>query len=663
MKKKHLYNTLFVGSLCFATLLSATSCNPLGIEPTTKVDEEHFWQNAQLARSYVNNFYTWSVSGAGDTFQSEQCSDNCQGNYEQDWNTYRQTSFTQRQYDSETSISCFTAPWSSAYKNIRAVNLGIEKIDGNENISKELKNQLLAECYFFRAFIYFDMEKFWGTVPYVDKALSITDETYLPRENRENLFDYMLQDLNTSLDYFTAYGGTPELGMVTADAVNAFISRVALYAANAAEASAAGLYSSDDATGLFTFEKDAQHYYKIAYDAAQQVIGKYSLETNYEDLFTLETSHKSPESIWPVMFKLSNREGFNPTAINGPDGTYYGATEKASYSWGFRSGLFPTQDLVDCYLQKDEADGKWKNWWETQQAKDMGVTVVDGEISGSSADYRKMYENRDKRFYATVTYDGAYMGPEEEMYLIQTWIDNSDPKGEESYKYSALHSGYRATIKMQAPTNRSSAQTITGYYSRKYSHFDTFNDDGTLNVEQRSTCYFNIRYAEVLLNAAEAGIKLSKSDAEGYINEIRNRAGLDDFDAATAGHDLWEELKIQRRLEFAFEFPSFRYFDLLRWGEAEGKSTIDELNRPSRGIWIFRKGIESEKAGENGYPVEADDEGYFTPYFETVSMDYSYYERKFDNKRFYFVPFAGTTLSSYPQLVQNPGWTDYKYNN
>lgn len=87
---------------------------------------------------------------------------------------------------------------------------------------------------------------------------------------------------------------------------------------------------------------------------------------------------------------------------------------------------------------------------------------------------------------------------------------------------------------------------------------------------QRQTCYFNVRYAEVLLNCAEASIKLGKTDAAGYINEIRNRAGLPNYD----GNDLWNEMKLQRRLEFAFECPGFRYFDLLRWGEAEGKRLL-----------------------------------------------------------------------------------------
>lgn len=664
MKNKNILHKMVLGGFCMITMMGLASCDPLGMEPTTKVDEDRFWLNPQLTREYVNNFYTWSPLASGHNFQSEQWSDNCQGNFEKDWNTYNQYYFVNRRYDSETSIIPFddSKAWNDAYKHIRAINLGIEKVAASNAISESVKNQLLGECYFFRAWQYFDMEKYWGTVPYVDKVLTISDETFLPRVKREVLFDNILSDLTEAGKYFAAFGGAPDRGMVNADIVEAFRSRVALYAACAADASANGLYSFDDKAGLFSFEKAASHYYEIAYNAAHSLIGKYALEKEYEALFTSETAHKSVESIWPVMFNKANRSGFNPTDKNGPDGAYYGNSSSINLEWTFRSGLFPTQELVDCYLQKDEADGTWKKWWETKQAQDLGISMgADGKIVGSGESYRKIFENRDKRFYATVTYDGAYMGPKEEKYQIQTWIDNSKPSGEKtSFKYSALHTGYRAVDNMNtAPANRSSAQTITGYYSRKYSHFDQFNSDGTLNREQRTTCYFNIRYAEILLNCAEAGIKLGKGDAKGYIDEIRDRAGLDPY----AGTDLMEEMKLQRRLEFAFECPGFRYFDLLRWGESDGKTVIPELNRPSKGLWIFRKGVESEEAGQNGYPVVSGGDGYFVPHFETADMDYENYQRKFDNPRYYFIPFSQTTLTDYVELGQNPGWTDFKYTN
>ena len=671
MKSKiNIKKYMWAGMFAVALGATMTSCDPLGVEPTTKVDEERFWQNPQLARTYVNNFYFIAPSYSGHDFQTEQWSDNCQGNSEQDWDIYRQNKFNNRQYD-ETSP--WSGPWSGSYQNLYNIHIGMEKIASSGALNEQIKSQLLAECYFFRAWVYFDMEKFWGTVPYVDHALSLDENTYLPQTKRETLFDNMLADLDKSIELFGKMNGTPEIGMVNINVAKAFKSRVALYAANAASASAKGIYT-DDAAGLFKFEKNAQHYYQIAYDAAKDLIGKYDLEPNYEDLFTSETAHTSVESIWPVMFKENQRGGFNPTEKNGPDGAYYGNSDKKTLSWDMRSGLFPTQDLVDCYLQKDEADGKWKHWWETKQAQDLNIAVTtdkDGnkQYSGSGDDYRKMFENRDQRFYATVTYDGAYMGPvNNPIYQIQTWIDKTTMNDQRTLKYSALHTGYRSQENLStAPVNRESCQTITGYYSRKYSHFDQFNDDGSLKKTQRTTCYFNIRYAEVLLNLAEAAVNLDKSaEAIAQINKIRERAGMSAYDGATDKQSVYDEVKVERRLEFAFENPGFRYFDLLRWSEAEGKTVIPELNKVSRGIQIFRVGIHSDEVGKNGValnPGETNEDGhnYETPSFQTVSMDYDVYKRKFDNQRYYFTPFVSTMLVTYKQLQQSPGWKGFKY--
>lgn len=84
----------------------------------------------------MNNFYFWTPAATGDTFQSEQWSDNLQGNYEQDWNTYRQTSFTQRLYDENSGIVGFSAPWSDAYQKVYSVNLGIRKL----NLPRPVRN-------------------------------------------------------------------------------------------------------------------------------------------------------------------------------------------------------------------------------------------------------------------------------------------------------------------------------------------------------------------------------------------------------------------------------------------------------------------------------------------------------------------------------------------
>ena len=71
------------------------------------------------------------------------------------------------------------------------------------------------------------------------------------------------------------------------------------------------------------------------------------------------------------------------------------------------------------------------------------------------------------------------------------------------------------------------------------------------------------RYSEVLLFLAEALMEQGKDgEAIEYLNQVRNRAGLADFQ----GGDLREAIYQERRVELAFE--NKRWFDLVRTGRA-----------------------------------------------------------------------------------------------
>lgn len=650
--------------LCAAIGLSG--CNPLDMDPTNTIVEDQFWANAQLSRSFVNQFYLWVPCGANQYYQAEQWSDNAVGNIDRDQNTFRQLDFNNRLYDELNGPGVIGAPWAGAFSNIRQANLGIERIPAVPDIVEEEKNQLLAECYAFRAQFFFELERYWGVFPLITHTMTIFDETMLPQDSREKIFDQILSDYDTALEYYKGVTKKPTLGLLNADAVLVLKSRAALTAACAADASAKGVYDklsgSEEMKALYKFSKDSKHYYQLAYDAAKSVVGKYGLEPHYADLFNRTTEgHLSVEAIWPVMFNETNRSGFNPASHAHPVGRMYGATTDFSPEWIWTGGAYPTQDLVDCYYQKDKETGKWMQWWKTAQAKDLGVKeMANGALTGTSENYRVMYTDRDERFYATVLYDGAYYAGQDgvEMYEVGTWIDYSQPAYSE--KFSALHTCFHNSEKLEVGS--AGKMTMTGYYSAKYVP-GLFKEDGTQDNRQPTISYFMVRYAEVLLNWAEAAYKLGGKEGEvlDAVNQIRHRAGLDDFDATVVDHDLWEEYKLQRRVEFAFEVPAHRYFDLLRWGESEGRTVIEDLNKPSSGIFIFRKGIESQEVEDNGYPAPETDPKYFTPYFEVRQIDNTYYERKFDEAVYYKLPYPRTTLESNKSFKQNPGWENRSY--
>ena len=104
----------------------------------------------------------------------------------------------------------------------------------------------------------------------------------------------------------------------------------------------------------------------------------------------------------------------------------------------------------------------------------------------------------------------------------------------------------------------------TGYYNRKYIPRENDNlPDGNLTHPNN---YRAIRYADVLLMAAEALNRggLDDMTAQNYVNQVRQRAGLDNTSAT--GSDLLEVIYNERRLELIGE--GHRFFDLVRIGRA-----------------------------------------------------------------------------------------------
>jgi hypothetical protein len=102
-------------------------------------------------------------------------------------------------------------------------------------------------------------------------------------------------------------------------------------------------------------------------------------------------------------------------------------------------------------------------------------------------------------------------------------------------------------------------RTQTGFYIRKYL-------DPTVGSGRRGrgsdVAFIRYRYAEVLLNAAEAAFELGQTGiAIGYINQVRARAGL--VTPLTAGDLTFDRIVHERRVELAFEGHTL--FDMKRW--------------------------------------------------------------------------------------------------
>ncbi len=111
----------------------------------------------------------------------------------------------------------------------------------------------------------------------------------------------------------------------------------------------------------------------------------------------------------------------------------------------------------------------------------------------------------------------------------------------------------------------------TGYYNRKYiprtRSADAAQDPHLTNPNN----YRAIRYADVLLMAAEALNRGGLDDAKAldYLNKVRDRAfGDTNHRVSSVGPALTDVILNERRVELIGE--GFRFFDLVRTGKAKG---------------------------------------------------------------------------------------------
>lgn len=170
-----------------------------------------------------------------------------------------------------------------------------------------------------------------------------------------------------------------------------------------------------------------------------------------------------------------------------------------------------------------------------------------------------------------------------------------------------------------------------------------------------------IRYAEVLLNYAEAIYELDEqiSDAvlDQTINALRGRlpqvnvgtgaapqyvamSKLSNAFVNSNGLSMREEIRRERKVELAFE--GHGYWDLIRWKTAEV-----ELPKTLLGSYLFTEYLTATGDKWSDKTV-VNDQNYIV--LQPASL------RKFDVERDYLWPLPTSEIAKNPKLVQNPKW-------
>ncbi|MBT0812894.1 RagB/SusD family nutrient uptake outer membrane protein [Litoribacter ruber] len=220
-----------------------------------------------------------------------------------------------------TSINgAFNGVWSYNYEAISRANIAIEILENQEvmndlNLEPGLRDRLLGEVLFLRAFSYFDLVNNFGDVPLITAPLESFEDAYevSVRTSQAEVWAFLKQDLERAVELLpeTKYSQPTEPWRVSIGAAKAMQAKVALF--------------EEDYNAVLLHLNELDGY------------GFYSLNTHYFDAFDVSQQFNENE----VIFAYDHQEARNPGRGNGL---------AALMGWGF---VAPSEDFLGAFEPGD----------------------------------------------------------------------------------------------------------------------------------------------------------------------------------------------------------------------------------------------------------------------------------------------------------------------
>jgi hypothetical protein len=438
--------------------------------------------------------------------------------------------------------------WAICYRNIHRCNVFLANVDSSPML-ESAKTVYKAEARFLRAWYYFILLRHYGGVPMLgDNIYTDKDEIPMKRATYADMVDYINKECELAAKDLPTRRGGRQFGRASASICYALQSRLHLYAASKLYNGVSSEITSDpEMVSLLGYAQADGERWKQAADAASRVIslGIYSMYAYHQnDQGTSEPGWGFYAQFQYHDFLQLNSFGgkdFANGANNGNILTFKHASgqekERMFYSptcGGSGDGGYIYHDLVELFPMKD--------------GRPVGESKYEYDALNPNV-------NRDPRFHNSVIYDGSKcLNAGNDGYIVQT------------------AKGYGATI------DAIHEGTPTGYYIRKMTH-RALAGNWFVGTSQN---YLLIRYAEILLNYAEAvneyygpdhtdelGVVGTMSPYEA-LKQIREAAGIEagedgmyGLKAGMSQEEMREAIRLERRIELAFE--GHRFFDVRRW--------------------------------------------------------------------------------------------------
>lgn len=518
--KKHIILGLLAGAAVLTSCDDFLDDNRYPLD--TLIDNPAYWTSKVNVQSQVNMLYNnFSGYGSGQSWvndfyykslSDDQCShiESGSGMVFARWNY---------QYANVTN-----SVWDASYVEVRRCNFIINNcnlVDPKDN------NDFIGQARLIRAMQYYELVRALGDVPLVKDVLAVdSPELYGPRTPRNEVMDFVLEDLNFAVANISKQSGKLEF---CKDMANAMKSEICLY-----EASFARYHQKD--------EERAKKFYGEVVNACNAIMEQgYSICDDYQSLYN-------------SIFTADLERGI-PSLTANPEvifmkGYQTGSQTHSAMSFLSSETAIPgmTKDAFDAYLFKD--------------AKPLATTSLDKSDKPviddkGNYDISAALSVRDGRLAKTI--DGQ------------------------------LAFGKKVTFKRanSASITSTTGYTICKYVNTKIPYSQTVN--ANTNFTCAPIYWLAWTYCDYLEARAELG-DLTDGDITKCMKPLWDRAGIDTSVLNKAYLEnmgdpannmgisslLWEIRRL-RRCELMFD-RNHRYWDLVRWHKLDLLDTNEHPN-------------------------------------------------------------------------------------
>lgn len=512
--------------LIIAGLLSCKKNGFLDQTVTSSLDEKSTFSDSANSMAFLNQIYVdigfaqdpRRFSAAGYAAGLEAACDEAEGP-----NASSSNGFIQFATGSVNPTVVPDDAWRIPYKNIRAVNQFLRNLPIIP-FSTAQKTASEAEARFLRAWYYAIMLQHYGGVPLIgDSVFNAESKISAVRNTYKECVDYILSECDFVAANLPNEQTGAQYGRISRGSALALKSRVLLFAASPLFNNG-GMSSNSELASIVAYPDADPNRWKLAADAAEAVIGMNAYFLHYDSTSKAGEIGYGFQDLFMSRF---NKEYIVTRMMN--DNKYLESLWDVP-SRGGSGGAFPYQELVDAFPMAN------------------GLPISD---PASGYDPQNPYKNRDPRLDYSIIHDST----------LRTVFGANQPSPLLLYTNTA-----------QNPPAASSGDAVfkgtpTGLYIFKMLDRDVINN----SVGNSDRCLPLIRYAEILLNYAEAKNEFSGPDNTVYqaIEAIRRRAGIRPYElpVGLTQEQMREVIRLERRLELAFE--GHRFFDVRRWKIAE----------------------------------------------------------------------------------------------